>query len=271
MLKNLAPQWCEVPYVWPPLSFKLGDEVPEVGVYNLEHQPTTFDFVTWLVLATSLGCKSVRFTHIDRIQTWKYPKEIALKRFENILEPFCDLMKIPYSIGENVEGFTCGHHYGQINKYAHKYGIKKIPLNDDYKGHVTVTIRDSIRFKSRDSNRQVWKEVIDHLEKTEKVVVIEDCESKPLAVAERMRLYSGAKMNLSVSNGPAALCHFSDAPYLTFNMIPPGDGGKLLLDHMRIGGFPENSQFCFKTEKQELVWKPDTLETIINSYERLSR
>lgn len=269
MLKNLAPLWCDVPYVWPPLSFRWGDPIPEVGVYNLAEQPTTFDFVTWLVLAHSLGCKSVRFTNIDKIQTWKYSKEIALKRFENILEPFCDLMNIPYSIGENVEGFTCGYHYGQINKYAQKYGLKKIPLNDSYKGHITVTLRDSIRFKTRDSNKSEWTKVIDHLEKTEKVIVLEDCEDKPLSITERMKLYSGAKMNLSVSNGPVVLCHLSDAPYLTFNMIPNGEGGEMLRDHMRIGGFPEGSQFCFRNKNQELIWKPDTFETIIKEYERI--
>lgn len=270
MQRNLAPPWCEVPFVWPPLSHKWGDEIPEVGVYNLEHQPTTFDFVTWLVLATSLGCKSVRFTNIDRIQTWKYSKEIALKRFENILEPSCDLMNIPYSIGENVEGFTCGYHAGQINKYAQKYGIKKIPQTDTYKGHVTVTIRDSIRFKSRDSDRAEWNKVIDHLEKTEKVIVLEDCEDKPLPIAERMKLYSGAKMNFSVNNGPNSLLYFTDNPYLTFKMIPPGEGGKMMREHLMLGGFPENSQFCFKNINQEIVWKPDTFETIIKSYERIS-
>lgn len=267
MRKDLAPKWCEVPYIWPPYGVKTESDV---AVYNLEHQPTTFDFVTWIVLATSLGAKSVRFTHIDKIQDWKYSKETALKRFENILESTCDLLKIPYSVGDNVDGFTCGYHYGFINKYAQKYGVKKIPLNDEFKGHVTVNIRESIRFKSRDSNRVEWNKVIDYLEKNNKVIVIEDCEEKPLSVPERMKLYSGAKMNLSVSNGPNALCHFSDAPYMTINMVPNGEGKEELVKLLRLGGFPENSQLCFRNKNQEIVWKPDTFENIVEAYERLS-
>lgn len=225
--------------------------------------------MTWCVLATSLGAESVRFCGLDRIQDWKYPKEMALSRFENILKPVCSLFGLPYSVGERVDGFTCGHHYGQVNMFHKRHGIKKLPLNDSYGGYVTVTIRDSIRFKSRDSNRKEWDRLIRWLEKSEKVVVLEDREKDPICVIERMKLYSGAKMNLGVSNGPMALCHFSDAPYLTFKMIPEGEGAKELRDHMARGGFPEGSQLAFRTKKQELVWELDTFETMKRVYERV--
>ena len=268
MRKDLAPSWSEgLDYVWPP--YYDGGEFGELAVYDLEHNPTTFDFVTWGVIVKSLGGKSVRFCNVDKIADWKYDQSVARKRFENILIPACEVLGLEYSIGEKVKGFTCGYHYGHVNKLSQVKGIKKIPMNDSYKGHVTVTIRESIRFKSRDSDRKEWDKLIGHLEKTEKVIVLEDCEDKPLPLVERMKLYSGAKMNLSVSNGPAVLCHLSDAPYLTFKMIPEGEGSELLIKHMKNGNF-YNRQFHFKTDKQELVWKPDTFETMIEAYERLS-
>jgi hypothetical protein len=276
MQKDLAPKWAQnLKYAWPPLNCKWGEVLPDVAVYDLEHQPSTFDFIAWYFAVSTLGAKHVRLCGVDFIQDWKYSRETALKRFENIVVGSCEMFKdlggMDYSIGERCSGFTTSHHYGHLSLLHKKKPIKKLPMFKGFKGHVTISIRDSVRFKSRDSDRKEWEKVISELEKTEKVIVIEDgeTEGKPMPVSERYKLYCGARMNLSVSNGPQALCHFSDAPYLTFKMVPDGEGGKELEDHMRRGGFPPESQLSFRNSDQELIWKQDTFENIMRAYERI--
>jgi hypothetical protein len=56
---------------------------------------------------------------------------------------------------------------------------------------------------------------------------------------------------------------------LTFNMIPERPEAESLRQHMIKDQFFER-QFSFAHEKQKLVWKPDTLETINWEYEEMS-
>lgn len=266
---NYAPKWADgLEFVWPPLNFS--GEIPDIAVWDLEHQPTTFDFLVFLLYVRTLKRNHVRFCNLEKIADWKYSKQTAIKRFENILLQSCDLLGVEYSVGERVNGFTCGHHYGHINKFYKRYGVEKFPLTDSYQGHVTVTIRESIRGKARDSDGKEWDKLIQWLEKKEKVIVLEDREENPIPVAERMKLYSGAKMNLSVSNGPMSLCHFSESPYLMFKMIPEGPDGVEIKNHLIRGGFPPGSQLAFRNARQELIYQTDKFETMQKVYERFS-
>lgn len=279
MQTNLAPKWVQnTIYAWPPLSPLAGSVLPDVAVYDLEHQPTTFDFVPWCAMARSMGAKSVRFINNDKIQDWKYSTEIATGRLLNILIPVAELFGLEWSIGDRCTGFTVGHHYGHVVKYHQHHGVKLLDADGDPDGHVTVTIRDSIRNKFRDSDRREWNKVISWLENHgERVVVIEDGEASNtvMGVDNRFKLYSAAKMNLGVSNGPMSLCHFSRIPYLMFKMIPecsdPVD--MMLASEMRAqlirGGFPPESQLPFRASQQELVWKMDTFDHITRAYGRI--
>ena len=260
-----APNWARhLIFAWP----RLGPQVkvlPEVAIYDLANQPTTYDFVAWICIVKTLGAKRVHFMSSDQIETWKYPAGVAWRRFANIILPLCDMM-LPWSIGEKKPGFTVGYHIGQAEAlYEEKGFIEKIPLIPGDDGYVTITIRESIRNKHRDSNRPEWDKFASWLERNgERVVFIEDGETRDylISLEKRMQLYSNARMNFGVNTGPMWLCAFSEAPYTIINMAPE----EISAQHLANGCFPPGSQFSFANINQRILWEPDTCENLIRSY-----
>jgi hypothetical protein len=243
----------------------------EVALYDLSKMPATYDFAAYAVIAKTRGVKHIRFVYEGVIQTKKFSQSTAWKRFANILIPICHISGLTYSVGPRVSGFTYGYSYGEVNRLFEERGvIEKLKPTFDHGGrdYITVTLRESIRNTYRDSNKEAWAEFAESLGK--QVYILPDVETSPMGIdlEYRMSLYSYADMNLGASNGPMALCHFSDAPYLTFNMIPEKPEAESLKQHMIKDGFFER-QFSFANEKQKLVWKPDTLETINWEYEEM--
>lgn len=175
-----------------------------------------------------------------------------------------------------MEGDSLGYGTGHVEHLYRKTGrIEKLKPLFEYprKGYVTITMRESFRNKWRDSNREEWAKVAEYLAKRgEEVIVLEECETQPLAVEERMAIYSNAKMNLAVGNGPMVLCWLSEAPYLTFQLPnPPGKGKEynVLVEQWNRLGFPVGSQLSFRTPMQEIVWGPDNFDLIKEKYEQL--
>jgi len=169
-------------------------------------------------------------------------------------------------------GITFPHHYGHVQKVFKKLGsIKKLKPTYEWadKDYITVTLRKSIRNQWRDSNVKAWERFADKVGK--KVVMVPDAETSPFQVdlEYRMALYANADMNLGVNNGPMALCHFSDAPYITFMKIPDvgHEQAQALVKHMETVNFGPGSQFSFRHEKQLLVWQDDTYSNILRAYE----
>lgn len=244
-----------------------------MAVYDLARKPTTFDFATWAVLAKTIGAEHVHFAYDGVIQDWKYGADVAWKRFGNIVLPICKMAGFSFSVGALDEGgFSVSHHYGAVNKVFNKVGRleKLVPTYEWHdKDYITVTIRKSIRNQWRDSNQKAWDKFADRVGK--RVVVIPDAETSPFSVdlEYRMALYAHADMNLGVNNGPMALCHFSDAPYLTFMKIPDvgHEQARHLVEHMNKGGFPPGTQFDHRHDKQLLVWQDDTYDNIMRAYE----
>lgn len=247
------------------------------AVYDLTKMPTTFDFAPWCVIAKTAGCDHVHFIADGPISVKKYPKDIAWRRWANILVPMCKLAGLDFSVGGHEEGREFTYAYGHVNQVYRAIGrIEKLKsvYNPDESGYITITVRQSFRNAYRNSNIDAWNQFCDYLKKRGKrVMILNDCESAPLNLEYRMALYSNAEMNLGASNGPMALCHLSDAPYITLNMAPKrpdGERGYDLEKLMEKGGFPFGSQFDFRNKNQILVWKPDTYENIVEAYESMT-
>jgi hypothetical protein len=236
----------------------------------LRKHPTTFDFAAWLVVVKTLGCTHVRF--IDgEIAAHKYPAEVAWKRFKHILRPLCGLMGMTHDLEYGGEGISPAYHYGTVAKVYEQLGeVALYPrldpvIDGDY---VTVTLRKSFRNAYRNASDD-WERVIDTLQQRgHRVIVVNDCEDKPIPMHVRASVYGNAVLNLGASNGPLALCHFSEAPYLTFNLIPR-ENGRYWVEHHARTGFPVGSQFAFRNERQKLVWEPDDFEVIMREIDCL--
>ncbi len=212
-----------------------------LATYDLERQPTTFDVVIWLVKAKSAGASAVSFINRDKIQVKKYSAAVAEQRFNNIVLPACELAGLPVVDGVG-KMFThlwvdCPNDPWKFF-YSRKYD------------HTTVTIRDSFRNLHRNSNRPAWE----RFAKETGAIVIDDADKAPMSLSERWDLYQ-CRMNYFVDNGPAALCYFSDAPYVSMKW-------KLTQHHVNKTFFRPGYQFPWANRDQRLMWEDDTYENI---------
>lgn len=235
--------------------------------------PTTYDFAVYAVIAKTLGYDTIHFA-VTGMAEWKYPAEIGWRRWANICIPLCKLSGLGFSVGTKIEGDVLAYHSGAVEQiYKKKNRIEKLkPLQEFPKsGYVTITMRESFRNKWRDSNREEWAKVGEYLmRRGEEVMILDECESQPLAVEERLSIYSSAKMNLAVGNGPMVLCWLSEAPYLTFQLPRgPEQDYRALVEQWDRMRFPIGSQLSFRNNKQEIVWGPDDADLIIDRYEKL--
>src|SRR3990167_1776430 len=164
--------------------------------------PTTYDFAVFAVMAKTLLYAEVRF--VVGMTNWKYPAEIGWRRWANICIPICKLAGLPFSVGGPLPGDVLGYATGHIEHlYQKTKRISKLKPQYEYprKGYVTITMRESFRNKWRDSKRAEWAKVGEYLAKRgEEVIVLEECEMQPLAVEERLAIFSNAKMNFAFVN-----------------------------------------------------------------------
>jgi hypothetical protein len=244
------------------------------ALWDLKHRPTNFNFAAFLPIALTHGVTHIHFRYEGVIQQKKYPEEIAWNRFKHILKPLCDLAGVTHEKGPGGPELTFGHEFGDVEKAYRDLGrIWKYQPKEDSgeRGYVTVTLRESFRNEYRNSSKDEWEKFVDYLNQRGKnVVVLPDCEGNPLPISERMSLYAYADMNLGVGNGPLALCHFSDAPYIVFHVPWSHDAEGRRHEEMHDKtGFPRGSQFSFQNPRQLNVWGTDSFENIVKHYEEM--
>ena len=235
----------------------------EVVCYDLEKQPTTFDFATWACVIKSNNVDEVAIVG-DHFK-WKkdYSEEVARRRLKNIVYPIAELAGMTVvDPGERPRVYA-PHLMSAVQKcYRDLSKIWKFPYEKRH-DHITVTIRDSWRTKHRNSNRKEWDKFISWAENNgEKVVVLEDREENPYTVQERWDLYQ-CKMNLGVSNGPISMLCLSDAPYVVMGYGNGAHDVYLLGVHHWMW---KNYQHPWANRNQKLVWRPDTFTAIQRAY-----
>lgn len=246
-----------------------------IAIYDLARHPTTFDFAPWSVIAKAHGARHVQFGFDGRIAAWKYPEYIAWRRFGNILVPLTLLSGMTFAVGKSSMGKEYPYLIGDVEKTYKKLGkigkLKSV-IETKKRGYVTVTLRESFRGKYRNSNMEAWTKFVEYVEKRGKqVVVFPECETAPIDLLHRMAMYASADMNLGVNGGPMTLCLYSDAPYIMLNMCPKNDTDEKTYDMeklLRSCDFWEKN-FSFRSDKQLIVWGPDTFENIVSAYESL--
>lgn len=238
--------------------------------------PTTWDFPVYLCAAKTLGYDEIRFV-IGKIATYKYSPVIALKRWANILIPLCYMEGMPYSVCDvnTVKADVLSYAMGYLTSMYEKLGrIELFQTRRTHEGYVTITLRESFRNPWRNSDLTAWAGVKKRLEERGKtVIVLPECEAEPIHVTERMRIYSGAEMNMGVSGAGLTLCWLSDLPYMSF-LLPNRKGYEkarmeLIAQHQRLN-FPIGTQLPWRNGQQELVWKGDDFETIMRHYDAMA-
>jgi hypothetical protein len=240
----------------------------EVLLYDLGNRPASFDFVTCLATATALGCKHVRFVYGQ----WK-PKNYSIKqaeeRWRSIVEPAPALYGLTYSIGPRY-GIEVNHLLSAaVRCYRERGKIGKIPAPCVAGEYVTVTLRKS-RNPERDSKESEWREFAQRCDR--KVLIIPDNEDGSLALADRMRLYAGAYLNMMVINGPLTLCIHSDAPYVSMRTIGCERSGSTSPAQITgLTGITAGFQFPWANANQRLSYLDDTAANIEAEYRAMCR
>lgn len=241
----------------------------EILLYDLGNRPASFDFVTCLSTAMTLGAKHVRFVY----GKWKpknYTLEQAEERWQSIVRPAVKLFGIDYSIGER-RGVEYGHFLHQTVAAWKQHGrIAKIavPVKVRKPEYVTVTLRKS-RTPERDSKEAEWLEFARRCDR--KVVILRDYEDRPIALEDRMSLYAGAFLNMMVINGPLTLCIHSDAPYVSMRTIGCERSGSTAPSFMRQIGITPGFQFPWANENQRISYLDDTADNIEAEYLAMCR
>jgi hypothetical protein len=230
--------------------------------WSLETNNASFDFSQAVVIAKTLGFTGVQFHYGDNLHSLKRSEDEVWDRVRNLLIPIAELAGLQWDIGrEHATGIGMSP-VGKINSLYKELGrIYKFPmLKSPFKGYVTVTLR-SLSIETERNSSGDWPRIIEEISKRSKVVVMQD----DMTVEERMRLYSGARMNIGVNSGPMALCHYSEAPHLAFKFGADAHTRKF----MEASGFPFGSQLAFRNERQRLVWEPDDFATVMRHFEEL--
>lgn len=215
--------------------------------------------MTWLAIARTNGAKKIRFGFDGTFKPKDYsnPKE----RFESILKPACELVGIPWSVGQK-EGKEYSHFIGELIQTYKKFG--RIEKFGNYKGgdYVTVTLRNS-RKEYRNSSED-WRRFAREIG----ALVIPDYEDMKIGLQERMKIYENARLNMFVNNGPAMLCIASDIPYAILKYA--NKGGATNEEWLAGQGLPRDSQYPFASEKQRIFWGSDTYHEIWSAFEEMN-
>ena len=239
----------------------------EILLYDLSNRPASFDFITCLSTAISIGIKHVRFVYGG----WK-PKNYSIKQAEerwlSIVEPASELFGLTYSIGKR-NGLEVNHMiYAAIASYKRTGRIGKIITPCQSRGYITLTMRKS-RNPERDSKEDEWRKFADRCDR--KVIWIEDNEDSSLHLHDRMKLYAGAYLNMMVINGPLTLCIHSDAPYVSMRTIGCDNSGSTSPKFSAKNGITPGFQFPWANANQRLSYLDDTAENIEAEYRAMER
>lgn len=239
----------------------------EILLYDLSNRPASFDFVTCLATSMALGIKHVRFVYGG----WK-PKNYSLKqaeeRWQSIVEPASALYGIGYSIGER-RGVEVNHMLrAAIEVYKHTGRIGKIIAPCVAKDYVTLTLRKS-RNPERDSNEEESRKWASQCDR--KVIIVPDNEDSALSLADRMRLYAGAYVNIGVINGPMTLGFHSDAPYICMRTIGCAASQSTSPEFSAKNGITTGFQFPWAVAGQRMSYLDDTSANIEFEYRAMEQ
>lgn len=235
----------------------------EILLYDLSNRPASFDFVTCLATSMAIGIKHVRFVYGG----WKqknYTLKQAEERWKSIVEPTSALYGISYSIGER-RGVEVNHMLkAAIETYKHTGRIGKMIAPCVSNDYVTLTLRKS-RNPERDSNEEESRKWAAQCDR--KVIIIPDNEDSSLSLADRMKLYAGAYVNIGIINGPMTLGFHSNAPYICMGTIGSEKSHSTSPAFSAANGITPGFQFPWAVVGQRLSYLTDTAENLNFEYE----
>lgn len=293
----------------PPVTADGADHV----VYNLSRMPSSFDFLAWLIKQEMMRVREGApfplkvkwYFGRDGSRSNCLNTDQRAVNFDGILRQCLELVGAVEDtspvMGHSEEDVSLlpvviAYKRGQKLPELHIPGKLKKEMRDAVhekvgQAPVTITLReveDNIEYAPhRNSNVTEWLKLAEWLEsRGERVVFVRDtrladepitgfetCPPASKGILARAALYSIAKVNLFVSNGPAMICVFGDKPWLIFNELQ--DDGKYwantiegwkMCAGVENAGDQEKGQWPWSKPNQRIVWKRDTFETMRDAW-----
>lgn len=269
-------------------------------VYDLGGSPPTYDFATTLCVAELERIKR-KATGIEVIflpgpregfrpnEAWPPKTSDREALMQNIVLPMCRLLPTVTNVvrwkGPEEELKREFGYKAKLYGLPAMLGAMRMPgaralrftgrapaCND----LITITLREAEHWPQRNSNIKEWLEAARALRADGWHVVVlrdahraaepfEDFEIAPEAsinVYERARLYTMARGNLFVNNGPAALALFMDLPAIIFRAFcdtHPASSRRYMADN----GLKFGAQFPNTPVHQRWLWEDDTAARIL--------
>jgi len=174
----------------------------------------------------------------------------------------------------------------QATPWARNVVMDWITKNAGNRKVITITLRESKYELPRNSNLDAWGAFARNLDNNLYYpVIIRDTEvgleplpsqlnglvifhEAPWNIEIRVALYELSYLNMSVNNGPAALCVFNELiRYLRFKMVT--SVGATTERHFRVHGLEPGSQFRFAKPYQRIVWEDDSYDVLVKEFEKM--
>lgn len=276
------------------------DAPANMWAYEVSAEPVAFDFIAWLVTVKMIqaqagveGPTKICFIRNKQADNFVDPAYRA-KFYETVMYPALRLFDCVQD-KEAKEGrrnnvYTYKEMVGWSKRGQPVPRIAPPPdimagmrANLDGIEPVVITLREHHHWTHRNSALTDWLKFAEYLHKRgEHVIFVRDYakadediagfDTMPVASRDllvRAALYEHAKCNFFVSNGPATLGLFGSRPWIQF--IECRDDEIYLqntpqwwfLNH----GIVPGEQFPWCAPNQRIVWKPDTLDAMIEAWE----
>lgn len=291
----------------PTIAREMGkiDRPANAACYDLEKQPASFDFVTWLAVAEMdrrrRGAPKPLMVHFrhgpgDGFRVGDVQNAAEKQRIlDHVMRPALALVGAVES-SQAADGYRYRYWYKQIT-LAHQRGEQVPHLAPpianvmqvaswlaDHKAMrpIVITLREARYWPQRNSTLTNWIEfAMRRRSEGHAVVFVRDTDqayrpmpdgflSYPKAATDlwtRAALYKLAKCNLVASCGPVTLLQFSDHPFIQFNLPygGPQDDPAWWTSWL---GFAPPGNFPWAGPHQMMIWQRDDLEVIEGAWAR---
>lgn len=277
---------------------------PNAACYDMSKAPASFDFVTWLVVAEMDRCRRgvtepLIVAFVAGPEDGFRPGDVqnAVEKqaiLDNVMRPALALFgateskeavtgrQFHYWYRPITDGFNVGEEVPRckppaalVMKVAHELAEGGIKPRDA----LVITLRETRYTPERNSDLDAWTEFA-RRRRAEGIPVIfvrdtamatqpiEDFPIHSTAASDlqtRAALYSLARCNLIVANGPAELLQFSDWPFIemkppSVDLMRPVSMGDTWWQ--RFAGITPPETFPWLGPHQLTVWKKDTLDNL---------
>lgn len=232
--------------------------------YSLRHRLPTYDFFIYVSYVMMFGAKHININNDTKFYMRKqWPSHETERRRDHYMLPGPPLFGITCALGDEGEARTgsCWMHH--LWKAACKRGYgKEIPrmrsILPPGNAKYTVTIRRHFWKTSRNSDETLWRSFA----RTIGARLIEDHDTQPMSLYDRIALYAGARMNFGVPNGPFSILYLTNYPFMEF--CDPSNSEQVR-DFAR-HNFKPGDQLPWLRDNQKLVWQKPALSDLMKAY-----